>query len=478
LPRRRRLRLDHVVEHRIRLEPAFAARSSIWFESALVVVRPLTSGIRPAAEMILAACGVIMNLRNSTASLGCFRGLHDGEPSRVLDDAALLGRRCRAGDRPRCRRLLERGVSQLPSDIAACRLNALRMPTSSKFMMTPQAAKIISAAGLIPDVKGLTTTNALSNQMLDLAAKGGLSVSMLDNVIQSRSDVAGKQPLAAFPARLPRRRRSRACRRAQRACRPPAGLDPQVGTGVAPAASSGATLLRNASSARAHRSTLNAQPQRAGMLFSLPVSRSSARCSCTRSGSRYYSITQWDGLTAPGSARSTYSNGAPQPGFSAVLEEQRDAPAGGSGAIGHSVVVAFLLLQPPAGLALFPHGVFLPTAVSWVVIGAIAARFSPTRASSSACWATSASRTSIRTCSRSGSALAAVAITFIWGMSREPDHLPAGMSTIDTSLYEAAKVDGAGQLLVSYRSRLPLLRMVRAVRVHITSFSPSRRSSA
>ena len=43
-----------------------------------------------------------------------------------------------------------------------------------KFMMTPQAAKIISAAGLIPDVKGLTTNNALSNQMLELAAKGGL----------------------------------------------------------------------------------------------------------------------------------------------------------------------------------------------------------------------------------------------------------------------------------------------------------------
>jgi raffinose/stachyose/melibiose transport system substrate-binding protein len=67
-------------------------------------------------------------------------------------------------------------------------------------MMTPQAAKIISAAGLIPDVKGLTTTNPLSNQMLDLAAKGGLKpYPMLDNVIQSEVvEVAGKQLVAAF----------------------------------------------------------------------------------------------------------------------------------------------------------------------------------------------------------------------------------------------------------------------------------------
>ena len=69
-----------------------------------------------------------------------------------------------------------------------------------KFMMTPQAAKIISAAGLIPDVKGLTTNNALSNQMLDLATKGGLKpYPMLDNVIQSEVvDIAGKQLVAAF----------------------------------------------------------------------------------------------------------------------------------------------------------------------------------------------------------------------------------------------------------------------------------------
>jgi raffinose/stachyose/melibiose transport system substrate-binding protein len=95
------------------------------------------------------------------------------------------------------------GVIQYPGDGFSI-MKASKHPKEAvlflKFMMTPQAAKIISAAGLIPDVKGLTTDNPISNQMLDLAAKGGLKpYPMLDNVIQSEvSDVAGKQLVAAF----------------------------------------------------------------------------------------------------------------------------------------------------------------------------------------------------------------------------------------------------------------------------------------
>jgi hypothetical protein len=67
-------------------------------------------------------------------------------------------------------------------------------------MMTPQAAKIISAAGLIPDIKGFRTTNAVANQMLDFAAKQGYRpYPMLDNVIQPEVvTTAQKQLVAAF----------------------------------------------------------------------------------------------------------------------------------------------------------------------------------------------------------------------------------------------------------------------------------------
>ena len=69
-----------------------------------------------------------------------------------------------------------------------------------KFMMTAQAAKIISAAGLIPDIKGFRTTNPVSNQMLDFAAKQGFTAyPMLDNVIQGEVvTTAQKQLVAAF----------------------------------------------------------------------------------------------------------------------------------------------------------------------------------------------------------------------------------------------------------------------------------------
>ena len=57
------------------------------------------------------------------------------------------------------------------------------------------------------------------------------------------------------------------------------------------------------------------------------------------------------------------------------------------------------------------------------------------------------------------SALAAVAITFIWGMfGTNLIIFLAGMSTIDVSLYEAARVDGAGPLRVLVSITLPLLR--------------------
>ena len=62
-----------------------------------------------------------------------------------------------------------------------------------KFMQTPAALKIVSAAGLIPDVRGYKTTNPVLNEMLDLSAKQGYAkYPMLDNVIQPEIVTVGK----------------------------------------------------------------------------------------------------------------------------------------------------------------------------------------------------------------------------------------------------------------------------------------------
>jgi len=53
------------------------------------------------------------------------------------------------------------------------------------FMTTPQAAKIVNAAGLIPAITGTSTSNPVNQQMLELVSKGGMTAyPMLDNVIQ------------------------------------------------------------------------------------------------------------------------------------------------------------------------------------------------------------------------------------------------------------------------------------------------------
>ena len=84
---------------------------------------------------------------------------------------------------------------------------------------------------------------------------------------------------------------------------------------------------------------------------------------------------------------------------------------------------------------------FLPTAVSWVVIGAIAARFFADEGILQRLLA-SVGLGSVHPdmLSHPHSALAAVAITFIWGMfGTNLIIFLAWMSTIDVSLYEAAQ---------------------------------------
>jgi ABC-type glycerol-3-phosphate transport system substrate-binding protein len=66
-----------------------------------------------------------------------------------------------------------------------------------KFLATPAAEKIISAAGLIPDVVGQKATNPLANQMLAFAKQGKTVYPMIDNVIQGDVVTTGMKQLDA-----------------------------------------------------------------------------------------------------------------------------------------------------------------------------------------------------------------------------------------------------------------------------------------
>lgn len=67
------------------------------------------------------------------------------------------------------------------------------------WMTTADAAKIVDGVGLIPNVNGSTTSNAVNQQMLDFAAKQGFTrYPMLDNVLQGDVVDAGNKILPAI----------------------------------------------------------------------------------------------------------------------------------------------------------------------------------------------------------------------------------------------------------------------------------------
>ncbi|MGA2873487.1 MAG: extracellular solute-binding protein [Candidatus Dormibacteria bacterium] len=87
------------------------------------------------------------------------------------------------------------GVVQYPGDGISMTAYSQHKPQAAaflKFMTTTQAASIVAAGGLIPDVKGATTSDSVSNEMLAFAAKDGYTVfPMLDNVTQPNVVNAG-----------------------------------------------------------------------------------------------------------------------------------------------------------------------------------------------------------------------------------------------------------------------------------------------
>ncbi len=69
-----------------------------------------------------------------------------------------------------------------------------------QFLTTPAAGKIVAQAGLIPDVKGVSPTDPLAKQMVDMVQNQGYSVyPMLDNIIQTTLVNSGS---TIFPAML------------------------------------------------------------------------------------------------------------------------------------------------------------------------------------------------------------------------------------------------------------------------------------
>jgi raffinose/stachyose/melibiose transport system substrate-binding protein len=91
------------------------------------------------------------------------------------------------------------GVVQFPGDGISAMSYSSHQAQDIKFltfMTSAKAASIINAAGLIPDIAGTKTSNAVNQQMLNFVTVGHLKpYPMLDNVVQANVVNAGSKVL-------------------------------------------------------------------------------------------------------------------------------------------------------------------------------------------------------------------------------------------------------------------------------------------
>jgi ABC-type sugar transport system permease subunit len=208
-------------------------------------------------------------------------------------------------------------------------------------------------------------------------------------------------------------------------------------------------------------SPLAARRRRAGLLFTLPVVALVGSLLLLPIGQTvYHSFTDWDGSTSTWVGGASYSHLVHNPEFVRVLENNAMLVLAIPVAIAFPLAIAFLIHSKIRGWRFFRSVFFLPTAVSWVVIGFIAVRF----------FADDGILQHLlndvglgflhpNMLSHERSALIAVMITFIWSMfGTNLIIFLAGMATIDQEIYDAARVDGAGSFTVMAKITIPLLK--------------------
>jgi ABC-type sugar transport system permease subunit len=206
---------------------------------------------------------------------------------------------------------------------------------------------------------------------------------------------------------------------------------------------------------------LAARRRRAGILFSLPVVALVGSMLLLPIGQTvYYSFTNWDGFSSKWIGTANYSHLFHDSEFIRVLENNAVMVLAIPVAILLPLGVAFLINSHVRGWRFFRSVFFLPTAVSWVVIGYISVRFFADQGIlQSLLDNTGLGFLHPNMLSHERSALVAVMITFVWSMfGTNLIIFLAGMATIDQEIYDAARVDGAGSLTVMFRITFPLLK--------------------
>ncbi len=174
----------------------------------------------------------------------------------------------------------------------------------------------------------------------------------------------------------------------------------------------------------------------------------------------YYSMTKWNGLTTTWIGPSTFINEFKNPIFWRVMQNNALLLLAVPIAILIPMGIAFLLNEKVAGWKFFRSVYFLPTAISWVVIGMVAIRvFAQEGVLNQLLKAIGLGFIRTDLLSSEHGALLAVAITFIYSMVGTNTMIfLTGMANLDVSLNEAARIDGADNFRIFRSITLPQLK--------------------
>ena len=214
------------------------------------------------------------------------------------------------------------------------------------------------------------------------------------------------------------------------------------------------------SEVKSRRMTLKRRRQLSGALFALPAIVVVLGFIAVPIGQAiYYSFTQWNGLASTWVGTSTWTQALHNPDLWTALQNNAFLLLAVPFALGLPLLIALLLHQRVVGWRIFRSIYFLPTAISWVVLGLVAERFFAYQGTlNSVLHGLGLSHVTTNMLGYESTALSALAITFVFTMIGTNTMLfLTGLATLDPSLEEAARIDGAGRWRIFRHITLPHL---------------------